>query len=79
VENGTEKRPEDAIDAVYLLRKCYIEVSKAKEAKEKVRTDDGTGGMTAPTGTRKTGTNDEIFADMKKDRSWLEEPIKQVV
>lgn len=67
-----EKEPQDAIEAMVLMRKCYKQVSEKKESKETVRTDTGKGGTAAPTSERKVGTTQEVLADMKKDGSWKE-------
>lgn len=72
VNASKEKEPQDAIEAMILMRKCYKQVSEKKESKESVRTDDGKGGITASADTRKAGTTEEVLADMKKDKSWLE-------
>ena len=80
VNEGREKKPEDAIDAMYLMRKCYQTVSKKPAEKDdSVRTDSGSGGVSPPSGPKVAGTNQEIFADMRKDLSWRDEPIKEVV
>ena len=79
VDEGKEPKPADAIDAMLLMRKCYGTVSKSTDKKEPVRTDDGSGGMNVSSGKRKAGTNDEIFAEMRQDASWKEDPIREVV
>lgn len=79
VEEGREKKPADAIDASILMRKCYIEVSKEPDKTDPVRTDSGGGGVPPPPGKKKAGTNEEVFADMKQDTSWRNEPIIEVV
>lgn len=79
VTEGKEKKPEDAIDVMYLMRKCYTAVSKGEKKEESVRTDPGGGGVIPPAGQKKPGTNMEVFEDMKRDTSWREEPIKEVI
>lgn len=79
IEEGKEKKPADAIDAMNLMRKCYIEASKEPDKKgDSVRTDSGGGGITSPSGQKKAGTNVEIFADLRSDSSWKDEPIREV-
>lgn len=81
VDEGKEKKPEDPIDAMILMRKCYTQVSKKTDSgkDDSVRTDSGRGGASAPADKVKVGTNDEVFADMRKNKSsWINEPVKEV-
>jgi len=80
VDDGKEKKPQDPIDVSLLMRKCYIEVSKEPDNKDDpVRGDQGGGGVPPPPGEKKSGTNEEVFADMRKDTSWKENDIIEVV
>ena len=72
VNTGKEQEPVDVIDAMYLMRKCYTQVSAKKETKETVRTDTGKGGTGSPESAKKAGTTQDVLADMKKDKYWME-------
>jgi hypothetical protein len=71
IKSGDESEPQDAFDAYLLMEKCYNKVSVKDESKD-TETDDGKGGAPPPPETRKTGTMEEVLADMKKDKSWKE-------
>jgi hypothetical protein len=69
IANKEVSKPNDALDARDLLAACYKELhdaEKAKEPKKAVPTDTGIGGAPFTKGEAKTGTIDEVFADMKK-------------
>lgn len=78
VDNGKEKQPKTQYQGSILMRKCYKQIKdeaeakvKAEEEKKKVPTDSGSGGISHTKTTRKSGTMQEVLADMKKDTSWL--------
>jgi chromosome segregation ATPase len=71
VDSGKEKQPTDPIDGMILLRKCYQQVSSEKK-KPSVATDSGASGVSHQPVKRKTGTRDEVFDDMLKDKSWMD-------
>jgi len=68
VDSGKEKQPTDPIEAMILLRKCYQQVSDKK--KPSVATDSGASGVSHQPAKRKTGSLDDVFDDMLKDKSW---------
>jgi len=72
VDSNKEKQPTDPIDAMILLRKCYQQVSTEKK-KSSVATDSGASGVSHQPAKRKTGSVDEVFDDMLKDKTWLTE------
>ena len=77
VDSGKEKQPKTQYAGYQLMRKCYKQVKDEAEAKEKkekekdsVTTDSGSGGISHTKTKRKSGTMQEVLADMKKDTSW---------
>lgn len=84
VDSGKEKQPKTQYAGYRLMRKCYTQVKDEAEAKEKAEkekanptpTDSGSGGISHTSASkRKSGTMKEVLADMKKDKSWLDEPL----
>ncbi|MHC4603391.1 MAG: hypothetical protein ACYS6W_08685 [Planctomycetota bacterium] len=78
VDTGKEKQPKTQYAGYKLMRKCYKQVKdeaeakeKAEKEKEKVPTDSGSGGISFTKTKRKSGSMQEVLADMKKDTSWL--------
>lgn len=69
IKDGKETEPQDAIDAYFLMEKCYTQLEKKPSD---TVTDDGKGGTATPLADRKTGTTEDVLADMKKNKSWLE-------
>lgn len=72
VDKGTVKQPQDVIEAMTLMRKCYKQVVENKQKKEKssVPSDSGGGGLGHRPDQRKTGSRQDVLADMQKDKSW---------
>lgn len=71
VDEGKEKQPQDVLDASALMRKCYKQVVKEAEEKEKknsVQTDTGSSSVAFDEKLKdlKSGSRREILADMRK-------------
>ena len=69
VDDGKETQPKDVIEAMTLMRQCYIKVqddAKAKEEKKTVQTDNGSSSFSMDASVPKAGTRKEILAGMKK-------------
>lgn len=75
VKEGKEKPVEDGVDAMILMEKCYKQLSETEKPKENVPTDTGDGGVTPPASSRKQGTVEEVLADMKQNKEWLDAPL----
>jgi hypothetical protein len=75
VKQGKEEKPTDGIDGMILMKKCYRQLSEKAEPDESVRTDTGDGGLVTSGKNVKIGTTQEVLADMKENKSWLEEPV----
>jgi len=75
VEERKEKPVQDGVDAMILMEKCYKQLSEAEKPKDEVPTDTGDGGITPPASSRKPGTVEEVLADMKENKEWLEAPL----
>jgi len=80
VDSSKEKQPKTQYQGYVLMRKCYKQIKdeaeakvKAEEDKKKVPTDSGSGGVSHTKTKRKSGTMQEVLADMKKDTSWQTE------
>lgn len=72
VRSGEEKVG-DELDAYRLLTKCYKKLAKEKEKSKTpgVTTDTGEGGISVDDSEVKTGTLEEVRADMEKNKgSW---------
>jgi hypothetical protein len=78
VKNGKEKAVTNGVEAMILMEKCYTQLSDKSKPKDSVNTDTGDGGITTPSGAPKQGTTQEVLADMRKDKSWLDEPLGTV-
>lgn len=73
VDSGEVKQPKNVIDALDLMEDCYLKVrAKHEKGKDKtVSVDTGRSGITPPgEPQRKSGSLDEVAADMLKDQSW---------
>ncbi|MHC4061882.1 MAG: hypothetical protein ACYSR6_09790 [Planctomycetota bacterium] len=74
IEDGTEKHPKgNVLRASRLMRRCYKELYEAdqkKAKKETVPTDSGTAGVPFSEVKGKTGTKQEVLADLKKRGGW---------
>jgi hypothetical protein len=70
VDSGEEKKPNDILSGLRMMRKCYkaIEAKTKEESDEKPETptDKGKGSFTfSESDDYKEGTRDEILAEMK--------------
>jgi hypothetical protein len=72
VDKGERKRPGNILEGIKLMRECYVKVISAHQKKKSVSVDGGKSGVTpgVKAGQRKTGSLDEVAADMLKDKSW---------
>ena len=69
VDDGKEDQPKDVIEAMTLMRQCYVTVkteAEAKAAKKVVQTDNGSSSFSLDASIPKSGTRREIMAQMKK-------------
>ncbi len=69
VDDGTEKQPKDVIEAMTLMRACYMFVkdeAEKKETKTKTQTDSGTSSLSLDSPEVKKGSRLEVLADIKK-------------
>lgn len=72
VDEGSEKQPQDVIEAMTYMRKCYIAVKDEAEKKEKekekkpVRTDSGSSSVSYDDSLPKAGSRKEILAEIRK-------------
>lgn len=77
VDNGQRTRPDSLLKGVELLEECYLKVIDQHSKKKKnVSVDGGSSGVSSgvkSTAERKTGSLDEVKADMLKDKSWQED------
>ena len=72
VDKGERKRPGNILDGIKLMRECYVKVISQHQKKKGVSVDGGKSGVTSgvKVSSRKTGSLDEVAADMLKDKSW---------
>lgn len=70
VDKGDEPQPNDAIEAMVLMRKCYKQVIEKETKKSSVVGDAGGGGVQEPPVKKGQGTPDEVLAEMRKTKSW---------
>lgn len=68
VKTGKKKQPANQYEGAILMQDCYKQVKA--EAKEKVKVEKNKVSGSGKT-TRKPGTMQEVLADMKKDKSWM--------
>lgn len=77
VDKGDRKKPVNVLQGVELMEECYLKVIAQHNKKKKgVSVDGGKAGVTTGVktkGQRKTGSLDEVAADMLKDKSWKED------
>ena len=69
VDEGKERQPQDVIEAMALMRKCYkIKQKEAEDKKETVQTDSGSSSVSFDDSLKdkKTGGRREILAEMHK-------------
>jgi len=76
VKDGKEQPIEDGIDGTILMRKCYKQLSEKAKSKgeDDVPTDTGAGGLT-PDKTVVKGDTQDVLADMRQNKGWLQEPL----
>lgn len=77
VDTGQRKKPDSIMSGIELIEECYLKVIDQHNKKKKgVSVDGGKSGPSSGVkekGQRKTGTLDEVAADMLKDKSWKED------
>jgi len=72
VDKGEVKKPNDVVAAIDLMEDCYLKVISKHQKKKGVSVDGGTSGASPASGKKekKTGSLDDVAADMLKDKSW---------
>jgi len=69
VDEGKESQPKDVIEAMTLMRQCYVKVKSeadAKTEKKVTQTDNGSSSFSMDASIPKSGTRRDIMTQMKK-------------